>query len=113
MNRVTAWLKRLAPLPAFLLATLGVGGESLAAPPTEPGRLFYTPAQRAQLEAARARNVTQVGQASSTAAAPVRFDGMVMRSDGSSTRWVNGRPQVSASGIYGLKPGQVRADGRV
>jgi len=114
MNRVTTWLKRLAPLPAFLLATLGVGGESLAAPSTEPGRLFYTPAQRAQLEAARARNVTQLKQASSTAApAPVRFDGMVIRSDGSSTRWVNGRPQVSTSGVSGLKPGQVRADGRV
>ncbi len=114
MNRYTAWLQRLAPLPAFLLATLGVWGQSLAAPSTEPGRLFYTPAQRAQLEAARTRNVTQVKQASSTAApAPVRFDGMVIRSDGSSTRWVNGRPQLSTSGVSGLKPGQVRADGKV
>ncbi|MCL5061527.1 MAG: hypothetical protein M1449_14385 [Candidatus Thermoplasmatota archaeon] len=79
-----------------------------------PGRLFYTPAQRAQLEAARARNVTQVRQADpALAPPPVRFDGMVVRSDGSGTSWVNGRPQAGASGVAGLKPGQVRADGKV
>jgi hypothetical protein len=114
MNRHTAWLKRFARLPVLLLATLGVWGESLAAAPTEPGRLFYTPEQRALLEAARTRNVTQVKQASPEAGpAPVRFDGMVVRSDGTGTRWVNGRPQVGTSGVADLKPGQIRADGRV
>lgn len=114
MNRRTPWLKRLAPLPVLILATLGTGGESLAAPPEEPGRLFYTPAQRAQFETARARNVTQVRPAGPAAGpAPVRFDGVVVRSDGTSTRWVNGRPQVGASGVADLKPGQIRADGKV
>ncbi len=80
-----------------------------------PGRLFYTPAQRAQLEAARARNVTQVRQATPDAGAPppTRYDGVVIRSDGKTTRWVDGQPQTGTSGVVGLKPGQIRADGRV
>lgn len=113
MNRRPAW-ERMAPLVLLLLTALGGGSASLAAAPAEPGRLFYTPAQRAQLEAARVRNVTQATQASPDAApAPVRFDGMVIRSDGTGTRWVNGRPQPGSSGVADLKPGQVRADGRV
>jgi len=81
----------------------------------DPGRLFYTPAQRAQLEAARARNVTQVRQAAPDTGAPppIRYDGVVIRSDGKTTRWVDGQPQTGASGVAGLKPGQIRADGRV
>jgi len=114
MNRYTAWLKRFAHLPVLLLAMLGTWGESLAAAPTDPGRLFYTPEQRAQLEAARARNVTQLRQAGPVARpTAVRFDGMVIRSDGIRTRWVNGQPQIGTSGVAGLKPGQIRADGKV
>ena len=80
-----------------------------------PGRLFYTPAQRDQLEAARARNVTQVRQATPDAGTPtpIRYDGVVIRSDGKTTRWVDGQPQTGAYGVAGLKPGQIRADGRV
>ncbi len=80
-----------------------------------PGRLFYTPDQRAQLEAARARNVTQVGRAAPDAGTPppIRYDGVLVRSDGKTTRWVDGKPQLDASGVTGLKPGQIRANGRV
>lgn len=114
MNRRDSRLKRLVCLSALLLATPVAQGESRAVVPADPGRLFYTPAQRAQLEAARTRNVTQVGQASATAGpATVRFDGMVIRSDGLGTRWVNGRPQAGPSGVADLKPGQIRADGKV
>ena len=97
----------------FFSVSLCLCGSGFAAQDL-PGRLFYTPAQRAQLEAARARNVTQARQAAPDAAPPVvRFDGMVIRSDGSSTRWVNGQAQVGGSGVAGLKPGQIRADGKV
>lgn len=114
MNQFLAWLSHAARISVFLLAALGAGGPSLAAPPADPGRLFYFPAQRAQLEAARARNVTEVGQTSPEfAPPPQRFDGMVVRSDGSSTSWVNGQPQVGTPGVSGLKPGQIRADGKV
>ena len=112
MNQHDAWRVRATPMPLLLLAMLGVCGASLAA---DPGRLFYTPQQRAQLEAARARNVTQVKQATPDAGAPppVRYDGVVVRSDGKTTRWVDGQPQLDASGVAGLKPGQIRADDRV
>lgn len=87
---------------------------------SEVGRLFYSPAQRIQLEDARARKVTRLGVPSKSAApvaapapAPRRFDGIVIRSDGEATRWVNGQPEVGPSSVSGLKPGQVRANGKV
>jgi len=67
MNPHIAWLRRIA---LVLLFPLGAGGASLAAAPADPGRLFYTPAQRAQLEAARVRNVTQDRQAEAALAPP-------------------------------------------
>ncbi len=101
----------------MLFASLGLCHSSLAEP-VELGRLFYTPAQRAQLESARTRNTTQQAsqsQAGSSdgAPAPLRFDGMVIRSDGKTTRWVDGKPQLDGSGVSGLKPGQIRANGKV
>ena len=108
--------RRTAPGIWMLVLCLGSIGTALAAP-SDPGRLFYTPTQRAQLEAARARNVTQPGSgqqaASDSAPPPLRYDGVVIRSDGQTTRWVDGKPQVGASRLQGLKPGQIRADGKV
>jgi hypothetical protein len=104
-------MNRLTRISALLLFVSGLGGESLA---VDLGRLFYTPAQRAELEAARARNVTQATPAAPAVAQPQRFDGVIIRSDGTSTRWVNGRPHAGASGAAaGLKPGQIRANGKV
>jgi hypothetical protein len=97
----------------FFSMSLCLCGSSFAAQDL-PGRLFYTPEQRVQLEAARVRNVTQAGRAAPTGATPpVRYDGVLVRSDGKTTRWVDGQPQLDASGVADLKPGQVRADGRV
>ena len=80
----------------------------------DPGRLFYTPEQRAQLEAARSRSLTQPRGPNKTAApAALRFDGVLIRSDGKTTRWVDGRPQLDGAAVSGLKPGQIRADGHV
>ena len=101
---------RLAVLSVCLLALAGSGVSRAA----DPGRLFYTPAQRAQLEAARARNVTRVEtRMPAFSTPPVRFDGVVIRSDGQGTAWVDGRPQTGTAGVPGLKPGQIRADERV
>jgi hypothetical protein len=114
MNRRSTYLIRLATSFGLMLAAAGLSGACLANPVTDPGRLFYSPEQRAQLEAARDRNVTQTRQAPpNVTPAPLRFDGMVIRSDGKSTSWVNGRPQVGATGVKGLKPGQIQADGMV
>ena len=106
-----------AATPLWVLALcLGSIGASVAAP-ADPGRLFFTPAQRAQLEAARARNLTSPapGQQASTdsAPAPLRYDGVLIRSDGKTTRWVDGKAKRDGSAVSGLKPGQIRANGKV
>jgi len=112
MSPRTASLQRILARSTLVLASLAASGASLAA---DPGRLFYTPTQRAQLDAARARNVTQARSPTASDPAPPaqRFDGMVIRSDGRGTTWVNGQPQTGATGVSGLKPGQIRADGKV
>jgi hypothetical protein len=43
----------------------------------------------------------------------VAFDGVLIRSDGKTTRWVDGKAQVGTSGISNMKPGQIRANGKV
>lgn len=95
------------------MLSLCAGGTSLASP-TELGRLFYTPAQRAQLESARTHNVTQVAsQPKPSSPPPLRYDGVLMRSDGPTTRWVDGKVQSGPAGVAGLKPGQIRAGDKV
>lgn len=100
----------------FVPLCLCGSGLAASSTPDLPGRLFYTPAQRAQLEAARAHNGNSHARPDSprqAAPPPLSYDGVVIRSDGTITRWVNGQPQAGASGVAGLKPGQIRADGKV
>jgi hypothetical protein len=110
-HRRLAFAGRLAAALCLLAADLA------AAQSAELGRLFFTPAQRAQLEAARARASSGAGVRTtappSEAPAPVRYDGVVIRSDGKTTRWVDGAAQLDGAGLSGLKPGQIRADGKV
>jgi hypothetical protein len=47
------------------------------------------------------------------ATAPLRYDGVLIRSDGKTTRWIDGKAQPDGAGVSGLKPGQIRADGKV
>lgn len=107
-------LTRSACVCVLMLAGLNAWAESA---PADSGRLFYTAAQRAQLEAARARNVTQITQPPQpgpVAGPPAtRFDGVVIRSDGKRTTWINGQRQTGVSDAAGLKPGQTRSDGKV
>lgn len=107
----------LACLAAPLLGTVSFLVLGVApAQATEIGRLFFTPAERAQLEAARTR--TSGSRAASPAPASdtppsVRYDGVVIRSDGKTTRWVDGSAEFDGTGPSGLKPGQIRSDGKV
>jgi hypothetical protein len=124
-NTRTSQPKRGAHIVQRLLLTLCLPlalctAEASLAASAELGRLFYTPAQRAQLETARAQHPRSAAGShpaqapgADNAPAPLRFDGQVIRSDGKSTRWVDGKAQVGTSGVAGLKPGQIRADGKV
>ena len=79
---------------ALCVAGMLLAATSVSA--AEPlGRLFYTPAQRAQLDSLRARkNVAPpVQEAKQPPAAPevLTYGGIVRRSDGRSTVWINNR----------------------
>lgn len=71
---------------ALALLLLVVVDEAFAA---GLGRLFLTPAQRTALELRRRLDVP----AASSDAGPLRLDGVVHRSDGRVTIWINGHPQ--------------------
>jgi len=113
--RIGRRILMLLCLPLTLCAS-----QTSLAEPTELGRLFYTPTQRAQLEAIRAQHPRATSgsrpdraSGGDNAPVPLRFDGQVTRSDGQTTRWVDGKAQLGTSGVAGLKPGQIRADGKV
>lgn len=123
----------LLRLLAVLCAAAAVAGsgrilaQAPAKPPAKPaseplGRMFFTPAQRASLDVARSQRARTTLATEKTeevaTAAPVpqtiTFDGMVRRSDGKSTVWINNRPineneQAGAAVIVG----RVRADGGI
>lgn len=105
-------------LAAVLLIASG------AAPAAEIGRFFFTPAQRAALDAARKQNVrveigneeTERQPAAPTAAPPtpqtVRLNGLIQRSDGKSTVWLNNKP-VTEQNNAGMNITTNRNDTRV
>lgn len=72
-------------------ATLSVTAHAEAQSAPEPvGRLFFTPERRAALERQRQLNLREV---QSLQGETIAFDGVVRRSSGRSTTWVNGVPQ--------------------
>lgn len=85
----------------------------------ELGRLFFTPAQRAQLNAARAnpnRQPPASPEAAPTAAqgpGVVTYGGVVRRGDGKSTVWINGKPMSDHSRDGEVSVLGVRRDGAV
>jgi len=92
-------MRRLALLLLALYGATAVGAEL--------GRLFFTPAQRATLDNARKQNVrTEIGNdnpdaASSALPQNIIVNGLVRRSDGKNTVWVNNRPitERQSSGV--------------
>lgn len=95
-----------------LLALVLAAGQAPAAEPL--GRLFYTPAQRVQLDALRSQK--------STAPAPEReeptpvpelvtYGGVVRRSDGKTTVWINDRVVNDGKAADSLAiSGRIRSD---
>lgn len=86
----------LAPVQTFLAAlllALSTTGAASAQAPSEPlGRLFFTPEQRAALDRQRHAPPPSLSPAPTANEAPASFDGMVQRSSGRNTVWINGTP---------------------
>jgi hypothetical protein len=82
------------------LAIVGFGLGVLSTPcaAEHMGRLFFTPEQRAALDARRKARVPDKPAAVVVASPTTRLDGFVKRSTGPSTVWVNGEPLAEGSG---------------
>lgn len=80
------------------------------------GRMFFTPAQRATLDNARKQNIRVEVGSENEQAAPVpqnvSVNGLVRRSDGKSTVWLNNRA-ISDQHAAGLNVTTVKNDNRV
>lgn len=88
-------MTRSRPFLPLLIVSLLVPGSLCRAEPTEPaetplGRLFLTPEWRAALERQRQLNILQTRHPEGDS---VRLDGVVVRSSGKSTVWINNRAQ--------------------
>jgi hypothetical protein len=83
-------------------ATL-LGMLATLAPPAHAesfGRLFHTPAQRVELEQEAPRPAVRIAAPPPIAPiAPVRIDGILRRSDGSDTIWLNGEMRALPNGL--------------
>jgi hypothetical protein len=85
---------RIAALIA--VAALGIAAAPAALAQNGMGRLFYTPAQRAQLDVARQQNLrvpiaTDQPDDAQQLPQQVTVNGMIRRNDGRSTVWVNNK----------------------
>jgi hypothetical protein len=98
-------------------ACLAIGASASAA---EIGRLFFTPAERAQLDIARTHKKTAAPAAAPAAEEEtpvpqvVTYGGLVRRSDGRSMLWLNDRLLEEKEALRGpALQGKVRPDGAV
>lgn len=101
-------------LPALVFAI--AAGAAGAAEPL--GRLFFTPAQRAQLDAARSQKARAPLAANKEESTPapevVTYRGLVRRSDGKTTVWINDRAIDDGRIASGIQlNGRVRPDGSI
>jgi hypothetical protein len=110
---------------AIGLACVFTGMAGIAVAADEFGRLFFSPAQRAQLDAVRAKRdrrlpMTETADTteSSLPSVPqgpdvVTYNGVVRRSDGKSTVWINGKPMTERTQGSDVSVLGVRRDGAV
>jgi len=91
---------------AMLLSTPVIGDDL--------GRLFFTPEQRAALDARRKARIPDKPAAVIVESPVTRLDGIVSRGGGKSTVWVNGEPVPEGVNPEGLRVRPRRTDsGRV
>ncbi len=104
--------RRFAMTLGILCAMNAHGQESL-------GRLFHTPAERIRLDAMRTEAIARANRpvAAVTEEAPpppaprtLTLNGIVRRSDGEATVWVNGKAMDAAPGTRDVMPGSLGRD---
>ncbi|MDP1605183.1 MAG: hypothetical protein Q8L93_00805 [Rhodocyclaceae bacterium] len=83
----------------LVLAASGLVAQTTLAADPPLGRLFMTPEWRANLERQRQLNIQETRSLEGGA---MRLDGVVLRSSGKSTVWVNNRPQTETSRDTGV-----------
>ncbi len=81
---------------ALIAGLLCLANAAMAAPAEPLGRLFLTPERRAALERQRQLNIRETQQV--IEGATLTVSGVVQRSSGKSTAWVNGAPQNESDG---------------
>lgn len=96
---------RVRILPFIALCIAAATAHAADDPPSALGRLFFSAEKRVMLDAMRARNVTP-GQANRED--ELRVDGIVRRSDGHSTVWLNGVPHHDRAPLAGLNDASAR-----
>jgi hypothetical protein len=102
MKKPTLWL-----VPIAVLISAPAGAQEL-------GRLFFTPEQRAALDARRKARIPDKPTAVVVESPVTRLDGLVTRGSGRSTVWINGEPVPEGTQPEGIRVQPRRADsGRV
>ncbi len=107
----TATLAASLPLAPLLFAALLLAALLLAAAPAraEPlGKLFFTPERRAALDRLRELNLQE--NAPVVEDETLRVDGIIRRSSGRVTTWVNGQPRDEQATGGGIRVEVNRAD---
>ena len=99
-------MKRALP-PLVLVLLLG---SAAGAAGQELGRLFLSPEQRAALDARRKAKLPDRPAAAAVESPTTRVDGMVMRSGGKSTVWLNGEPVPEGTQPEGVRVAPGRRD---
>lgn len=97
VNPANAGIRRLASacLACSLLASV------LPARAEELGRLFFTPERRAALERQRQLNIQETQQV--IEGATLTVSGVVQRSSGRNTTWINSAPQDEKNAASGVR----------
>lgn len=102
-------MRQLIAFVLFLLFTSGALGQEIGL-----GRLFFSPEQRAKLDQQRLRGIAPSSLPGNDG--PVTLNGLVTRSSGRSTAWLNGVPveerNLEGDSLLRLRPGETTAPSR-
>lgn len=93
-------MRRLRSALLLLAGGLIAQGTALAGDPAPLGRLFLTPEWRAELERQRRLNIQETTR--TIEGDTLRLDGVVVRSSGRSTVWINNQPQAESARDAGV-----------